>query len=1164
MAAAGERFLVLLGPGVSDQAAIPLPFVSNPVSPSLTALLRRELERRGGPELAERLLATTGDAADPARAPARLRLLLRALAADDEARDELLGALCEGKRPGVAHRALAGLIAAGKVRRVVSTCWDPLLEWTLEQRRVGHELQLGAEPPAWEGTVVWRLGLAPHITDPAPVAATELVTTLGRAAERGGLLLVGHAGLLDPVAAAAVALARDAARLPHGVTWVQDDDQLSDEAPRALAEAAGDRFRLVRRPETADLLAELAAAEGVALGEPPPAYVATRTLERLSELLDREIEMEGILGAIPVIGLYEPILERIPAIRIRSALLLLLGIAGLFAAWNAWEWRGREAVVDAQRAALDGLAADLAARPTIEATLDVARRTDELVTAVDAIELDREGEASVSAVIDLTQARLDALKGDVRAFRDEALLLARARRGLERALRFDERFDRFNRFPAPAVRELGGAATVTSLADALARPALVLVAQRELTLEVLFKRSALADLEAREGPLPLLLELSALGQGGIEALALDALARAAGVPAASVDPTLVAALLDRGALRLLGRRPGGALRRTLFAAERFRAEHPATPLVVAVAGLPAGLALPLPAVAVEPLRAADALAYAATVSPRLRPLLASRRDLLAAATDPLSLSITVDHFLSSGGLPRSRGLLLDAFVTEYLEQQVQAGVGGRLGLRAYGLKRLLAELGEWAASPERRAAPALDREEATRHLAAKLDQDEPYGLLLARSPPDPQLLRRTAHETGGPGVGALSAGEAALEALLATGLLEATPDDGALRFATDELRAYACATHLRSSSGSWQELDSDEQPGAVALFAQQQPDPAAQFTSDRSAWRLVPEALETVHAAAEAMGGVATPDPALEAQVLEQGLQLLDHPVLFRRRQGATILRALGTPPVVRALLLRARAAEDRASFALSTLAGLPIGDVALAEVTALALDAARPPAVRAAATRALVAASPDVPPALAALLAEPPAVAAAPAEPALAEARLAARWDESMDPAPLLAALGRLGRGPDPLAPAALLPAYAHVRDPRVLAALVDLAVAVPEGGPEPEVIRRAVEALATSGDLVALQGLYPLAARLVEDDRLGAKASRDLLLALARAVTAILDRQTPAARRTANQLLERFEAPWRSLLQRLVDGQDDELGTAAGEACVRLAPGWVARTVQ
>ena len=53
--AAGERFVVVLGPGVSDQAAIPLPYVSSAASPSLTALCRREVEQRAGEALLSRL-----------------------------------------------------------------------------------------------------------------------------------------------------------------------------------------------------------------------------------------------------------------------------------------------------------------------------------------------------------------------------------------------------------------------------------------------------------------------------------------------------------------------------------------------------------------------------------------------------------------------------------------------------------------------------------------------------------------------------------------------------------------------------------------------------------------------------------------------------------------------------------------------------------------------------------------------------------------------------------------------------------------------------------------------------------------------------------------------------------------------------------------------------
>jgi hypothetical protein len=129
MTAAGERFIVIVGPGLSDPSAVPLPFVTNPTSPSLLELLRRELVSRGGEGLADRLLAAH-DEDDLTTAPTRLALLLRSLAASPDERDELVLAFERDKRPAATHRALAALAQRGRLSRLVSACYDHLLPWT--------------------------------------------------------------------------------------------------------------------------------------------------------------------------------------------------------------------------------------------------------------------------------------------------------------------------------------------------------------------------------------------------------------------------------------------------------------------------------------------------------------------------------------------------------------------------------------------------------------------------------------------------------------------------------------------------------------------------------------------------------------------------------------------------------------------------------------------------------------------------------------------------------------------------------------------------------------------------------------------------------------------------------------------------------------------------
>jgi hypothetical protein len=291
--------------------------------------------------------------------------------------------------------------------------------------------------------------------------------------------------------------------------------------------------------------------------------------------------------------------------------------------------------------------------------------------------------------------------------------------------------------------------------------------------------------------------------------------------------------------------------------------------------------------------------------------------------------------------------------------------------------------------------------------------------------------------------------------------------------------------------------------------------------------------------AAETLGAVATPDPALEQRVLALGERLLGHATAFRRRQGAELLATLGTAPVARAMLARLRAGSTRdAGHALDVLEQVAT-EAACPELLEVALDQTLDATRRARAGALAARLGGDGVPTEEEEAPRPP-----PAAPATARA-----WDPRVDPAPLLAALGVPGE-----ARRELLATLGGCRDPRVLDALVPIAVDYAD----PAAALLALAALRETADLVVVGALQGPSEALTGEGPSGLEPAdrRALALATAEVVRACLARRPRIPGRVAAGLLERWgSARWSSSLWWwLEESGDDEVGTAAGEVLALL----------
>ena len=279
-------FAVLLGAGMSRAAGLPTAWEVK------QDLMRKVAKAEGVPEdqlgtVPETWWEATG------RGELRYDTLLGALAPHDTTRQALVRPYFEGDaeggaQPGAAHRALARLCRDGRVRVILTTNLDRLMERALDQAGVRFQVVSSASEVAsmtvlrHAGVSVVKLhgdyGMLGQRHSPVELRSypPPLKKLLKAVFDEYGLLVVGWSASFD-VALIQAFLGAPGTRYP--TYWVAHDGHVTDEAKKCIAHRTAVKIVSTGADEFfEDLTQRLARLEEVAQARTAPRSVAVRHL----------------------------------------------------------------------------------------------------------------------------------------------------------------------------------------------------------------------------------------------------------------------------------------------------------------------------------------------------------------------------------------------------------------------------------------------------------------------------------------------------------------------------------------------------------------------------------------------------------------------------------------------------------------------------------------------------------------------------------------------------------------------------------------------------------------------------------------------------------------------------------------------------------------------